>query len=135
MKGLLLRKYMSLMGVGAAKIDLQLPKENYCSGETVKGVFQIEGGTVDQRINRIDCELIRIDKVAKTESLIDSTTILTSTVINAEEESERNFTFKIPENLPHSTNTIVYQFRTRLSFNKGMESKDQDIITVSQMSG
>ncbi|MGF2615877.1 sporulation protein [Rossellomorea vietnamensis] len=132
---MLLRKYMSLLGIGAAKIDLQLPKEEYCPGEVVKGVFNIEGGTVDQRINRIECELVRIDKLAKVESLIDSATILTSTVIYAEEKSPRNFTFKIPENLSPSTKTNFYQFKTRLSFKEGIESKDQDIITISHMRG
>ncbi|MGM0844725.1 MAG: sporulation protein [Bacillota bacterium] len=126
-----LRKYMSLLGMGAARIDLKLPKSDYRPGETVKGIFFIAGGRIEQRINRIECDLVRIDRLQKKESLVDSATILTSTIINAQEESEKNFTFKIPEDLPNSTESIIYQFKTRLLFNEGAESKDQDIITVS----
>jgi sporulation-control protein len=127
---LILRKYMSLIGIGSAKIDLQLPKKDYKAGESVKGQFIIEGGTIDQQLNRIECDLVRIDKLLKNEKVIGSATVLTSTVVAAEERSERDFMFKLPEDLPASTETVLYQFKTRLTFNEGVESRDQDVITV-----
>lgn len=127
---LLLRKYMSLIGIGAAKIDLQLTKHNYQAGETVGGVFLIEGGTIDQKINRIECELVMIDKLFKKEKIMDSIVILTSTVVPPQERSERRFSFKLPESLPNSTETVHYQFKTKLFFNEGVESKDQDVISI-----
>jgi sporulation-control protein len=128
---LILRKYMSLIGIGSAKVDLQLSKNEYKPGEAVKGLFKMEGGTVDQQLNRIECDLVRIDKLLKNEKVIGSATVLTSTVIAAEEKSEREFLFKLPEDLPASTETVLYQFKTRLTFNEGVESRDQDVITVS----
>ena len=47
---LILRKYMSMLGIGSAKIDLQLPKLQYTPGENVSGIFLIEGGTIEQQI-------------------------------------------------------------------------------------
>jgi sporulation-control protein len=128
---LILRKYMSLIGIGSAKVDLQLSKNEYKPGEAVKGLFKMEGGTVDQQLNRIECDLVRIDKLLKNEKVIGSATVLTSTVIAAEEKSEKEFIFKLPEDLPASTETVLYQFKTRLTFNEGVESRDQDVITVS----
>ncbi|WP_409253933.1 sporulation protein [Bacillus sp. SCS-153A] len=127
---LILRKYMSLIGIGSAKIDLQLPKKEYSAGETVKGLFLIEGGTIEQQLNRIDCDLVRVDKRSQTEQVIGSATVLTSTVIAAEEKSERDFIFRLPENLPVSSDKVIYQFKTRLTFNEGVESSDHDGINV-----
>ncbi|WP_421384890.1 sporulation protein [Bacillus salacetis] len=127
---MILRKYMSLIGIGSAKIDLQLPQKDYKAGETVKGRFIIEGGTIEQQLNRIECDLIRIDRLLKSEKVIGSATVLTSTIVAAEEKSERDFIFKLPKDLPSSTETVLYQFKTRLTFNEGVESKDQDVITV-----
>ncbi|EDL65874.1 sporulation control protein [Bacillus sp. SG-1] len=129
-KKLILRKYMSLIGIGSAKIDLQLPKKSYCAGEAVKGLFLIEGGTIEQQLNRIDCDLVRIDKRSKSEQVIESATVLTSTIIAAEEKSERDFIFRLPENLLATTDTVFYQFKTRLTFNEGVESSDQDVINI-----
>jgi sporulation-control protein len=127
---LLLRKYMSLIGIGSAKIDLQLPKYDFQAGETVKGCFFIEGGTVDQQINRIECDLVMADRLLKKETVIDTATILSSAVAKAQDRSKRDFTFRIPQSLPASSGTVYFQFKTRLFFDEGIESKDQDIITV-----
>ncbi|RIW38478.1 sporulation protein [Bacillus salacetis] len=127
---MILRKYMSMIGIGSAKIDLQLPEKSYQAGETVRGLFHIKGGTIEQKLNRIDCDLVRIDKLLKKEQVIGTATVLTSTIIEAEEQSLRNFIFQLPEDLQCSSETVLYQFKTRLTFSEGVESRDQDFITV-----
>jgi sporulation-control protein len=127
---LILRKYMSLIGIGAAKIDLQFPEKEYKAGETIKGLFLIEGGTIEQKLNRIDCDLVKIDKLFKKEQVIRSATVLTSTIIEAQEKSERDFVFKLPDDLEASSESVLYQFKTRLTFNEGVESRDQDFVRV-----
>ncbi|WP_226669548.1 sporulation protein [Metabacillus litoralis] len=127
---MLLRKYMSLLGIGSAIIDLILPKENYNKGELINGHFYIKGGTIEQRLKRIDSDLVLIDKSTNTERVIDTTTILSSKLINAEEDNKVSFTFKLPEDIPVSCDNVSYRFKTRLTFNEGVESRDQDIIKV-----
>ncbi|MBM7660097.1 sporulation-control protein [Bacillus mesophilus] len=127
---MILRKYMSLLGVGSARIDLILPKETYRPGDNIVGYFKIVGGTVEQQINRIDSDLVLIDKTKETEQVIDSTTILTKKLINSTEENELSFTFKLPVDVPVSSDEISYRFHTKLTFNKGVESRDQDIIKI-----
>ncbi|PMC40693.1 sporulation protein [Bacillus sp. UMB0899] len=127
---MLLRKYMSLLGVGSAVIDLILPKDTYKRGELISGFFHLKGGTIEQQLKRIDSDLVLIDRDRKIEKVIDTATILSSKLINPEEDSKISFTFKLPEDIPTSTENISYRFKTRLTFNEGVESKDQDIIQV-----
>lgn len=121
---------MSLLGVGSAIIDLILPKETYKRGELIKGYFHLRGGTIEQQLKRIDSDLVVIDKETNTERVIDTATILSSKLINPEEASKISFTFKLPDDIPVSTERISYRFKTRLIFNEGVESKDQDLIQV-----
>ncbi|MBM7605511.1 sporulation-control protein [Metabacillus crassostreae] len=127
---MLLRKYMSLLGIGSAIIDLILPKDRYCKGELISGHFYIKGGTIEQQLRRIDSDLVLIDKSTNVEKVIDSTTILSTKLINAQEANKISFTFKLPEDIPPSSDDISYRFKTRLTFNEGVESRDQDIIQV-----
>jgi sporulation-control protein len=121
---------MSLLGVGSAIIDLILPKEAYRRGELINGYFNIKGGTIEQQLKRIDCDLVMLDQSTGSERVIDTATILSSTIINSEESNKVSFTFKLPENISASTEEISYRFKTRLIFNEGIESKDQDFIQV-----
>lgn len=128
----MLRKYMSLIGIGSAKIDLILPKATYRAGEHIKGCFLIKGGIVDQKTKQIECDLIMIKESTGEEKIIDISTILTSIVIHAEEMHEISFSFGIPSSILTSTEEISYRFETKLSFNEGVESRDQDIIQIIQ---
>lgn len=128
---MLLRKYMSLLGVGSAMIDLILPKETYKKGELINGYFYIKGGTIEQKLKRIECDLVMLNQKTGEEKVLDTAMVLSSKQINSEEDSQVSFTFKLPEDIPCSSETISYRFKTKLTFNKGVESKDQDIIQVS----
>ncbi|MHC0039109.1 sporulation protein [Pseudoneobacillus sp. C159] len=127
---MILRKYMSLLGIGSATIDLTLPNEHYKPGEIINGFFLIKGGTIEQQLQRIDCDLVMTDLTTGNEKVIDTTTIYTTKQIQAEERSQLSFTFKLPEELPCSTPERSYHFKTRLTFDEGVESKDQDVITI-----
>ncbi|MFJ7974464.1 sporulation protein [Peribacillus sp. JNUCC 23] len=128
MHSLILRKSMSLLGIGSAQIDLILPKEIYHPGESIQGYFLIKGGTIKQQMKRIECDLIMFDYVKGTETIIDTTMILSSRDIAAEEVNEIPFFFQLPT-FP-SPKGMDYQFKTRLTFDKGMASKDSDLIQI-----
>ncbi|WP_366160964.1 sporulation protein [Bacillus infantis] len=127
---LLLRKYMSLIGVGSARIDLILPKLSYHPGESICGYFNIEGGTIDQQIKRIECDLVVTDEAG--ESVVDSTTILTTKKIESDECNHMPFHFTLPETLQPSGKKRSYRFKTRMIFNEGVKSADLDEITINQ---
>jgi sporulation-control protein len=121
---------MSLLGIGAAKIDLILEKETYVPGETVHGKFVIIGGTIEQQLKRIECDLVMTDVIMEKEEIINTSTILTSDCIPSEGSNQISFTFRLPDNAQLSTDTVHYRFKTRLIFKKGVESIDQDAIQI-----
>jgi sporulation-control protein len=131
---MLLRKYMSLVGIGSAQIDLILEKEAYEAGETVRGTFHIKGGTIEQKLKRIECDLVRVDPILELEEVIHTATILTSSTIDANAGNQLSFTFTLPENIRPSTVDRKYRFTTRLHFTQGVASVDQDAISIVEES-
>ncbi len=121
---------MSLLGVGSASVDLILPKEEYRRGEHIHGHFMIKGGTVEQQIKRIECDLVMINELDGNEEVIDSTNILSTRQIESDELNKVEFTFKLPTTIPVSSEEISYRFKTKLAFNEGIESRDQDFIKI-----
>lgn len=126
----MLRKYMSLLGIGAAKIDLVLPKETYQAGEKIEACFFIQGGTVAQQIARIECDLLLENHLKETSQLIEASTIFSSRVILADELNKVPFAFSLPEAPPLPDKNESYRFKTKLVFDKGTESIDQDWIKI-----
>lgn len=129
---MLLRKYMSLLGIGSAKIDLILDKEIYEPGECVNGYFLIKGGTIEQQLNRIDCDLVMIDLDKKSEEIIDSISILMTDSIESEVTNKIPFSFHLPEFVRVSSGELSYRFKTKMSFMQGVESFDQDAIQITE---
>jgi sporulation-control protein len=127
---MLLRKYMTLLGIGSAKIDLILQKETYRPGDAVIGHFLLKGGIIDQQIKRIDCDLYMIDHVKNTEMVVDSVRILSTSSIISDEDTKYPFSFKLPDSVPASSKEITYCFKTKLTFDKGIESRDEDDIQI-----
>ncbi|MFD2445441.1 sporulation protein [Bacillus sp. CGMCC 1.16607] len=127
---MILRKYMSLLGVGSAKIDLILPKTTYHQGEMISGNFSIKGGTIEQLIKRIDCDLVMKDEITGEEKVIDTTSVLTTKLIESDELNQFPFRFKLPDSISYSSSERSYRFKTRLTFTEGVESKDQDFIQI-----
>lgn len=127
---MLLRKYMSLLGVGSAQIDLILEKDILKPGESVNGQFLIKGGTIDQHLKQIDCDLVMVNEKTGAEEVIDTTVILVETKIGSEEADKVPFSFKLPLDVPVTTKAISYHFKTKLTFEQGVESWDEDMIKV-----
>lgn len=127
---MLLRKYMSLLGIGSAKVDLILEKDIYHAGESVKGYFVITGGTISQQLKRIDCDLVMEDLKKDKKEIIDSISILTNQCIQSGAETQIEFNFHIPKTTCLSTDSLKYHFHTILNFDKGIQSVDHDVIRI-----
>ena len=130
---MILRKYMALLGVGSARIDLIVEMDTYVVGEQVKGVFVVKGGLIGQQLKRIDCDLVMFDdenQKAKGKT-VDSITIFTTKYIHSNTENHIPFTFRIPYTIEVG-NLMSYRFKSSLAFNEGVESLDHDVITILQ---
>lgn len=121
---------MSLIGVGSAQIDLILEKEIYKLSEPVYGFYFIKGGAIEQQIKRIDCDLVMKNHASGIERVLDTATILSSSRIDSEGTNKMSFTFQLPDSLPISSAEVSYRFKTRLTFNEGVVSRDEDLIEI-----
>lgn len=127
---MLLRKYMSLLGVGSAQIDLILKKDVLIPGEAVNGKFLIKGGTVDQDLQLIECALVMVNVKTEEESVLDTVTIDVQLRIQPDGDDVVPFSFLLPKDVPPSNKDISYHFKTKLVFKQGIESWDEDLIKV-----
>jgi sporulation-control protein len=123
---------MTLLGIGSARVDLVLDKDYVKVGESVSGYFSINGETIEQQIKRIECDLMKINVTEETEEVVDQATILSASHIESEDSKKIPFTFYIPQNLEPSSPEINYRFKTRMIFQEGVKSLDQDIIEIIQ---
>jgi sporulation-control protein len=123
---------MSILGIGSAQIDLILPKEEFLPGECINGYFLIRGGVIEQQLKRIDCDLVMADLSLRTEKVIETANILTSKQIESDEQNRIDFIFRLPKDLAASTEERSFYFNTRLVFDEGVISKDQDFITIKE---
>lgn len=127
---MILRRYMSLLGIGAAKIDLRLDKTHFQSGECVTGFFHIKGGTIEQQVKRIECDLVMRNELEDKEEVIETFTIYTSQMIESEAHNKLDFRLTLPLNLTQSSANVIYRFKTRMIFDEGVKSEDQDRIFI-----
>ena len=128
---MILRKYMAMLGVGSAQIDLILEKDTYRPGEQVKGHFVVKGGLIEQQLKRIECDLILTKKESRQEnaSVVDSLTIFTTKTIESDTYNHIPFSFRLPDFMDVNCN-MSYRFKSRLSFHQGVESLDHDEIRI-----
>ncbi|TCP58145.1 sporulation-control protein [Tumebacillus sp. BK434] len=128
----MLKKFMAKLGVGASKVDLVLNKQHYELGEEIEGVFRIQGGSVEQQINRITADLlvtIRVrDRVIS--HPVTSIPVSSSFVIRPEEQKELPLRFTLPLNMPISRTGVTYHFATRLDIAGGVDGSDRDPVQI-----
>ncbi|MDM5306505.1 sporulation protein [Peribacillus frigoritolerans] len=127
---LILRKSLLLLGIGSAQIDLILPKNTYKSGECINGYFLIKGGTLAQRIRRIECDLIMDTHSTGMEEILKTSTILSTREINSGESNEIPFNFCLPILKEPYKRGVSYRLKTRLILDKGIIGKDDDWILI-----
>ncbi|GAB7387789.1 hypothetical protein BSNK01_16260 [Bacillaceae bacterium] len=126
------KKMMAKLGVGSAKVDLVLNKPSYALGEVIEGSFHIEGGTVEQRINKLDVELllrvtVKGREFTKTAAAIPVTS---SFVIRPGEKKTLPFSYPLPMNLPISRYNVAYFLLTHLDIAGGVDHHDRDELRI-----
>ncbi|MED3691680.1 sporulation protein [Peribacillus butanolivorans] len=127
---MILRKSLLLLGIGSAQIDLILPKNTYKSDELISGYFLIKGGTQEQRIRRIECDLIMDTHSTGMEDILKTSTILSSSEIDSGESNEIPFNFRLPTLKEPYKRGVSYRLKTRLILDKGIIGKDDDWIFI-----
>lgn len=126
------KRVLAKLGVGSATVNLMLDKDEYRLGDTVKGEILVEGGKVEQNINKIDVELVASIWVKEREfsHTVEKASFHTPFIVSPSEKKVFPFTFTLPNNLLVSGKKVAYHFVTRLDIADGIDHTDRDPIRV-----
>ncbi|MBA4493928.1 sporulation protein [Paenactinomyces guangxiensis] len=127
------KKFMAKLGKGAAQVDLVLDNQEYMLGEQVNGELIIQGGTIEQDINKIDVDFLMNVRVGEHEhtALIHRFQFHDSFKIQPSERKTFPFSYDLPQNLLLSGYSVSYYFITHLDIAGGVDSTDRDHIHVT----
>jgi sporulation-control protein len=123
-------KLMCRFGIGATKIDLVLNKKEFCPGDVIKGEYELTGGRVEQKLKRIETDLLQYDQNSDRSSVLHHNTILSSSTMKANEQRTIHFSCRLSDSFPPSSDNVSYKFVTRLVFDDGVNSVDHDEFQI-----
>lgn len=128
----LFKDLMARFGKGAAKVDLVLNRNQFQLGDVAEGKLVIQGGTVEQKINKIDVRLMVVIRHDETEYVhaVTSIPFYESFIIHPGEYKEFPFQYQLPYDLLISGNYVTYFFNTKLDIAGGVDQKDRDYIEI-----
>lgn len=126
------KKFLAKLGKGSAQVDLVLKNNQFQSGDLIEGELIVQGGTVEQEINKIEVDLylyVRVKTQEYTYKIL-SIPFLQPFKIQPSERKSLPVQAHLPDNLPLSSYTVHYFFVTNLDIAGGVDSSDRDYIEV-----
>jgi sporulation-control protein len=132
----LFNKMLASIGIGAAKVDTKLVSERITLGGEVKGVVQIIGGSVQQKIDEIYLSLYSTytvevnDQKTTRQALIEKWKITEPFTIGVNEKKEIPFSFKLPLDTPISVGKTRVWLHTGLDIKNAIDPADEDYIRI-----
>jgi len=126
------KKMMAAVGVGGARVDAQVHNRAVRVGEELSGVVRVEGGSVEQRIERINLGLTTRYKADDT---YVTHTLFTQPVIDgfdlrAGETRELPFRLRIPEGTPLSLPGTAVWLVTDADIAGAVDPGDNDQLQI-----
>lgn len=131
------KKLLASAGVGAAKVDTQLEKDQFAPGETVHGKVVIKGGDVEQAIDTIHIFLMTEatrevnDKKVKEKVALQKYPIANQETIKADETKDIPFSIQLPYQTPTTLRKLPIWLETGLDIPMALDPEDRDPIKVS----
>jgi sporulation-control protein len=123
-------KLMCRFGIGSTKIDLVLNKKDYRAGEVIQGEYEIIGGRIEQKLKRIETELLQYDHSIDKSAILHHNTILSSSTMKVNELKRISFSCRLSDSYPPSSESISYKLVTRLVFDDGINRIDHDDFRI-----
>ncbi|WP_199426781.1 sporulation protein [Thermaerobacillus caldiproteolyticus] len=128
----MLKKLLSKLGVGSAKVNFVLHHPHVRLGEKIEGEFFIEGGAVEQYIRKLDVELHVIVHANGQErrQTVAVIPVSPSFTIKPGERKVLPFSYVLPTHLPITRYGVDYILVTRLDIAEGVDALDRDAIRI-----
>lgn len=137
-------KALSVVGIGAAKIDAVLDSDSIEPGSSITGVLNIEGGKVEQKINKIDLDVYcnyfieeeyeedgeTHTRIVERTCRINSLDLAESFTIEAKAQHSLAFELPLCEQAPLSLGQSKTWLQTNLDIDFALDKKDKDYLHV-----
>lgn len=129
-------KVLASIGVGGAKVDTKLEKSEYTAGETMQGVVEIIGGSIEQQIDAIyltvNTTYIREanDRKYTDVAAIQKYKVTEPFTIAANEKKVIPFSMNLPVDTPITYGSTRVWVSTGLDIKNSVDPTDKDYITV-----
>jgi sporulation-control protein len=126
------KDFMAKLGPGSAQVDLVLDRNRFAPGERVDGKLLVKGGSVVQRVNKINVQLM-LSVHAKGNNYthpVTSIPFYQSFDIHPGELKEFPFNLQLPTNLLVTGQSVSYYFETELDLAGAVNQTDRDYIEI-----
>ncbi|WP_405131747.1 sporulation protein [Paenibacillus sp. FSL H8-0317] len=130
------KKMLASVGVGAAKVNTELHTPEVTPGGIISGVVYIEGGDVEQNVDRIYLSIkthyIREhdDRKVKETAVIAKYLLTEGFTLQPGAKLEKDFSFDLPENLPITLHRAEVWVETGLDISSAVDPSDRDRLHV-----
>lgn len=130
-------KLLASVGIGSAKVDTVLYRDQLIPGEPVEGVVRIKGGHVEQTIDSIYLQLFTTYERKSNDSTITSHAELGNYpltrpfTLKPDEAKEVPFSFTLPLDTPLTLGKTRVWVQTGLDIKNAVDPSDRDYIAIS----
>ena len=132
----MLKKILSSIGIGSAKIDLVLDGSTVTMGDTITGTLYVTGGQTEQSIGSISVDLrvksvyAHDDTTRTLDQSVKTVHVTDAFLLQPNQRREFPFTCAVPAYLPASSVNTKFYFLTNLDIQAGVDSNDRDAVEV-----
>ncbi|PZT53481.1 sporulation protein [Paenibacillus silvae] len=130
------KKMLASVGVGAAKVNTELHTTEVMPGGILSGVVYIEGGDVEQQVDRIYLSIkthyIREsnDRKIQETAVVAKYLLTDGFTLQPGDKLEKSFQFDLPQNLPIALHRADVWVETGLDISSSVDPSDRDRLHV-----
>ena len=129
-------KVLASVGIGSAVVDTKLERDQVVPGEEIRGIVEIRGGNVEQKIDDIylsvNTQYMKEsdDRKYRVAATIEQVRLASAFTVAANERREIPFSFILPVDTPVSMGKTKVWVTTGLDIKNSIDPSDQDYLKV-----
>lgn len=127
-----MKRILSRVGVGSARVDTVLPKTTLTAGESVEAEVHVEGGSTEQEVDAIYFALLtryKTDDSTRT-GVIDKFQVADPFTIGPDEEKIFPITIDVPVDTPVTVGRTNVWLETGLDIDWAVDPDDKDPVQI-----
>lgn len=123
---------LAMFGKGSAQVYLRLDQDSYAIGDEITGQVVVQGGTVEQKINKIVVEFFLnvVNDGRVYTKQIHRFAVADSFSMQPGEEKTFPLKYQIPLKMLLSSSKASYHFITKLDIQSGKDDSHREVVSI-----